>query len=270
MEDEAISGPGVHGHPYTLHEVLETPARGPQNQLLSSDDSKQFSGRDGVTDASYIGGTEEIYLPSTHTVYESSIWSPYLHPGSRPNTFVYRYAPGAPAYATRPVPVTASQRRKLLTGQDCIRLTSKIVEPTINGRKVKRVKILGLRVLPPLRGPAEDAMTLQQALASRHLHLVGRRRVDGRDAVELAAHTTDATAPELRLYFDPRTRLPFEELDSVGTPHEEVIHLLLRKLPITPASERLLSLPAQHPTARVDRRHEDYVRAAHGLQVFPQ
>jgi hypothetical protein len=264
VEDETyVSGPTVHGHPYTFHQVLETPGRGPQDGLTTTDDPAQLGGRRSpVAGLSYVGGTEEIYLPSTNTIYVSSIWGPYLHPGRRPGTFVYRNGDGAPAYTTHPLAVTARQRRLLLTGQDCIRLTSKVVG--------SKVKILGLKVLPPLRGPAEHAETLQQEIANGNLHLVGRTTVDGRDAIELAAKTTDGTAPEEHLYFDPTTHLPFEEVDSVGTPRQQVIHLRLRKLPITQATERLLSLQALYPTARIDRGSRDYLRAAHGLVVFPQ
>ena len=269
VEDETyVSGPTVHGHPYTLHQVLETPGRGPQNGLTSTDDPAQLGGRRSpVAGLSYVGGTEEIYLPSTNTIYASSIWGPYLHPGPRPGTFVYRNGPGAPALATRPVLVTARQRRLLLTGQDCIRSTSKIV--VVKG--VKKVKILGLKALPPLRGPAEYAQTIQQEIAGGQLHLVGRTTADGRPAIELAGKTTDGTAPEERMYFDPTTHLPFEEVDSAGTRRQQVIHLRLRKLPITRATERLLSLQARYPTARVDRSARDYQRAdAHGVEVFTQ
>ncbi len=269
VEDETyVSGPTVHGHPYTFHQVLETPGRGPQNGLTSTDDPAQLGGRRSpVAGLSYVGGTEEIYLPSTNTIYASSIWGHYLHRGSRPGTFVYRYAAGAPAYTTRPLTVTAHQRQGLLSGQDCIRLTSKIV--VVKG--VKKVKILGLKVLPPLRGPAQYAVTIQQEIANGNLHLVGRTTVDGRDAIELAGKTTDATAPEERMYFDPTTHLPFEEVDRAGTPRQTVIRVRLRKLPITRATERLLSLHALYPTARVDRSSRDYLRAdAHGVEVFTQ
>ncbi len=264
IEDETyVSGPTVHGHPYTFHQVLETPARGPQNGLTTTDDPAQLGGRRSpVAGLSYVGGTEEIYLPSTNTIYVSSIWGPYLHPGRRPGTFIYRFANGAPAYTTHPLLVTAHQRRLLLTGQDCIRETSKTVG--------SKVKILGLKVLPPLRGPAEYALTIQQELANSNLHLIGRTTVNGRDAIELAAKTTDGTAPEEHLYFDPTTQLPFEEVDSAGTPRQQVIHLRLRKVTITQATERLLSLQALYPTARVDRSTRDYLRAAHGLEVFSQ
>jgi hypothetical protein len=265
IEDETyVSGPSVHGHPYTFHRVLETPAgRGPQNGLTSTDDPTALGGRGSlVSGTSNVGGTEEIYLPSTNTIYVSSIWGPYLHPGRRPGTFVYRNADGAPAYTTHPLLVTARQRQALLSGQAVIRLTSKIVG--------SKVKILGLKVVSPLRGPAEYAVTIQQELANHQLHLVGRTTVDGRDAIELAGKTTGGTGPEVHMYFDPTTHLPFEEVDSVGTPRQQAIHLRLRKLPITRRSERLLSLQALHPTAQIDHSHRDYLRAAHGLDVLSQ
>ena len=63
--------------------------------------------------------------------------------------------------------------------------------------------------------------------------------------------------------------MPFEEINDPGTTRQEVIRLSLRKLPITPATERRLSLSALHPTARIDRSHQDYIRAAHGTDYGP-
>ena len=260
-----VSGPSVHGHPYTLHTVQETPAgRGPQNYLTSIDGPGGLGGdpRHPVSGTLYVGGTEEIYSPRTNTIYASSIWGPYLHPGRRPGTYVYRYSPGATVPTTRPVNVTARQRRALLTGQDAVMETGR----TIGGK----YDFEGLKVRPVLRGPAELAGSLREVLENRTLHLIGRTTVDGRTAIELAGRTTDAASPEERLYFDPTTHLPFEEVDSVGTRRQQVIHLRLRTLPITRASRRLISLQVLHPTARIDRSHRDYLRAAHGLSVFNQ
>lgn len=41
-----------------------------------------------------------------------------------------------------------------------------------------------------------------------------------------------------------------------------------KTLPITAANERLVSLIARHPDARIDRNHNDYLRAANGDVVF--
>lgn len=109
-----VSGPSVHGHPYTLRQVTETPSgRGPQNVLTTTDDPTALAPHDRtpMSGWSYVGGEQAFYIPATNTIYESSIWGPYLHPGPRPGTFVYRYARGASTYATHPVTVTARQRR---------------------------------------------------------------------------------------------------------------------------------------------------------------
>ena len=258
-----VSGPTVHGHPYTLRQVTETPAGpGPQNVLTTTDDPRALAPHDRrpMSGWSYVGGEQAFYIPATTTIYETSIWGPYLHPGPRPGTFVYRYAPGASTYATHPVTVTAGQRRALLKGQAAILLTSKQVG--------SKVKIGPLKVQPPNRGP-DYTQYVRAAIANHVLHFAGKTTVDGRPALELAGKTTDATAPELHIYLDPATHLPFEEVDSVGTRRQQVIHITLRRLPITPTNERLLSLRALHPNARIDHSHRDYLRAAHGTQIFP-
>lgn len=264
IENETyVSGPSVHGHPYTLDQVTETPSGpGPQNVLATTDDPSALAPHDRtpMSGWSYVGGEQAIYIPATNTVYESSIWGPYLHPGPRPGTFVYRYARGASTYATHPVIVTARQRRALLKGRAAILLTSKVVD--------SKVRIGPLKVQPPQRGP-DYTQYVRDAIANHVLHFAGQTTVDGRPALELAGKTTDATAPELYIYLDPATHLPFEEVDSVGTRRQQVIHVELRRLPITQANERLLSLRALHPNARIDRSHRDYLRAADGFQIFP-
>jgi hypothetical protein len=258
-----VSGARVHGHPYTLHQVTETPAGpGSQNVLTTTDDPHALAPHERMPMAgwSYVGGEQAFYIAATNTIYESSIWGPYLHRGTRPGTFVYRYARGASTFATHPVTVTAQQRRALLKGQAAILLTSK--------RVGSKVKIGPLKVQPPERGQ-DYTQYVRDAIANHVLHFAGQTKVDGRPALELAGKTTDATAPELHIYLNPETHLPFEEIDSVGTRRQQVIHISLRRLPITVGNERLLSLHALHPNARIDRSHEDYLRAAHGVQIFP-
>jgi len=41
-----------------------------------------------------------------------------------------------------------------------------------------------------------------------------------------------------------------------------------RKLPITRVTKRLASLRALHSRARIDRNHDDYLRAADGTQIY--
>lgn len=88
IENETyVSGPSVHGHPYTLDQVTETPAgAGPQNVLTSTDDPHALmpNEHNPMSAWSYVGGEQAFYIPATNTIYESSIWGPYLHPGPVP------------------------------------------------------------------------------------------------------------------------------------------------------------------------------------------
>ncbi len=263
VEDQTyVSGPMVHGHPYTFHQVLETPAHGPQDYLSSTDNAVFFSGRAGTASGSaVVGGTQSVYAPKTNTIYQSSVYGPYLHPGPRPGLFTYRVSAGAPVFATHPVIVTAAQRQALLGGRAVLRPTTRLVHG--------KVDIGKLKVQPPEQSPAQYQESLRQEIVDSHLHLVGRTTIDGRRAIELAAKTTDGTAPGIRMYFDPTTRLPIEEITNVGTRRQTVIRLQVQSLPITPANERLLDLHRLHPTARIDRSQRDYLRNVH-ITVFSQ
>jgi hypothetical protein len=256
-----VSGPRVHGHPYTLDQVMETPqGPGAQNILNSTDDPHALTPNEHnpMSAWSYVGGEQAFYIPATNTIYESSIWGPYLHPGKRPGTWVYRSAPGA-FISTRPITITAHQRQELLKGRAAILSTGK----TIKGK----FYFGSPKVQPPDR--ATDYTYFVRSWIEHHaLHYAGVKTVDGRRALEFAGKTTDATAPELHIYVDPKTHLPFEEVDSVGTPRQTVIHISLRRLPITAANKRLLSLRALHPRARIDRNLQDYLKASHNTQIF--
>ena len=168
QDQTVVSGPTVHGHPYTLDQVLQTPSgRGAQNVLTTTDDPQALAPHErlAVSGWSYVGGDEQFYSSTRNTIYVSSIWGPYLHPGSRPGSYVYRDAPGAPTLAHHPVNVTASQRQALLKGQAVIAFIPKRV-----GDKVKPE---GPVVRPPFHAPAEQ-QTVQQE--------IGRPRPDPRRA----------------------------------------------------------------------------------------
>jgi hypothetical protein len=254
VEDQTyVSGPSVHGHPYTIDQVLETPTgSGSQSVLTTYSDPKALHQNAAQTGWAYGDGTQEIYSRATNTIYASSIWGSYLHPGRRPGTYVYRYARGAPLSINRPVALTAAQARALRNGTVAI----------IPIEGTDRVK-----VRYPGNAPGY-AQTVQDEIRSHMLHYVGRGTVDGRTALELVGSTNGEQSGDAHIYLDPTTHLPFEEVDQPGTPHQQVIHVSLRKLPITPATERLVSLHALHPTARIDRSHEDYLRAAGGTQIY--
>lgn len=254
VEDETyVSGPSVHGHPYRIDQVLETPAgSGSQSVLTTYSDPGQLHQNPNQTGWAYGNGTQEIYSRATDTIYESSIWGPYLHRGKRPGTYVYRNAPGAVLAITHPVTVTAAQAAALRNG------TVAIIPVEDTGR---------VTVRNPGNAPGY-AQTVQDEIRHHMLHYVGRTEVDGRAALELAGTSNGAKSGDEHIYLNPATHLPFEEVDLPGTDHQQVIKLTLRKLPITPATQRLVSLHALHPTARIDHRHQDYLRAAHGTQIY--
>jgi hypothetical protein len=264
VEDETyVSGPMARSGPFTLYQVLETPARGPQNELTASNQAARFSGTHSqITATSFVGGTQSVFNARTNTIYESSIWGPYLHRRPGTNLWIYRDGPGAAAYRTHPIVVTARQRQGLLRGTLCLRTTGKLV----NGK----VQVSGLKVLPPLRGPAEYAGSLQQEIHARKLHFLRRLTVRGRAAFEYGGRDPSSDGPVVHMYFDARTDVLFQEVDSVGTKRQQEVRLGLQKLPVTAASTRLLSVRALHPGARVDHSFRDYLRAAHGLAVFDQ
>jgi hypothetical protein len=70
-------------------------------------------------------------------------------------------------------------------------------------------------------------------------------------------------------WVDPKTYVPIKEfIDRRPLFKDTQTWIEYKTLPITPANERLLSLIARHPQARIDRNHNDYLRAANGDMVF--
>ena len=254
VEDETyVSGPSVHGHPYTIDQVLETPAgSGSQSVLTTYSDPGQLHQNPAQTGWAYGNGAQEIYSRATNTIYQTSIWGPYLHPGRRPDTYVYRYAKGGVLAVQRPVAVTAGQARALRNG------TAAIISTSPGG---------ALKIRNPGNAPSY-AQTVHDEIKNHMLHYAGTTTIGGRAALELAGRDGLGKSSETHIYLDPATHLPFEEVDQPDTAHRQVIKLTLRKLPITPATERLVSLHALHPSARIDRNHQDYLRAARGTQIY--
>ena len=71
------------------------------------------------------------------------------------------------------------------------------------------------------------------------------------------------------MWVDPKTYVPIKEVVDRRPLFEETqTWIEYKTLPITPANERLLSLIARHPHARIDRNHKDYLKAANGDAVF--
>ena len=73
----------------------------------------------------------------------------------------------------------------------------------------------------------------------------------------------------VQVWVDPKTYVPIKEVvDRRPLFQETQTWIVDKTLPITLANERLLSLIARHPHARIDRNHKDYLKAANGDVVF--
>ena len=258
VEKLRYSERGPHRSSFSQEIVTETPAGAGPEEVLNSG----FTSGD-VTGDAVIGGHEEVYSPATNTIYVSSIWGPYIHPGATPGTYVYRAGPGTPLNPTLgPFPLTAAQARDLRRGDDQL-----MVRGTTDR----------LRFAPVGRAPSLT-QALVELLRENAFHLVGRTTINGRAAIEFSGPKWDPTAVGTRrdphdiggtkLYVDPRTHLPIKETIDRGATDITQTWAEYEVLPITPANQRLVTLQSLHPTATVDTRHADYLKAAGRLGVF--
>ena len=97
-------------------------------------------------------------------------------------------------------------------------------------------------------------------LNSRGATVAGRRTIDGREVIEIDS------ADGYTTFFDPATYAPVEPWTR-GTEGGTALRFRTYEKLDLEGSESLLSLEAQHPTAKVDRDRADY-RAAQA-RLFP-
>ena len=254
---------------FTIETIYETPAGpGPQNSLYVN---SEFAASWEPTEQAVSGGDEEVYVDRTKTIYISSIWGPYITKGKKPGTFIYTPAntpPGVRSATLPPTPLTltAQQAHALLDGSATISSTpigSHIPYP------------LKLAVAPAMHFPS-DAQAVRDMLKSHGIRVIGVTTVDGRRAIELAGPKFNQHLPEngggdagVQVWVDPKTFVPIKEVVDRRPLFEDTqTWIEYKTLPITHANERLLSLIARHPHARIDRNHKDYVKAANGDIVF--
>jgi hypothetical protein len=264
-----VTGRSSGGRPdsFTIETVYETPADpAPQNSLYIS--SERLSGV--PSEQAVSGGDEEVYLSSTNTIYISSIWGPYIAKGKKPGTFIYTppKAPPGPSATlpAKPLTLTAQQAHALLTGAD-------MVISNLSGSRIPyHVK---LSVAPVARFPS-DTQAFRSLLKSHNIRVVGLTTIDGRSAIKLAGPKFDRRLPDggggdagVEVWVDPKTYVPIKEVVDRHPLFETTqTWIEYKTLPITAANERLVSLIARHPDARIDRNHNDYLRAANGDVVF--
>lgn len=247
-------GPAIH-----QTQLTETPTGpGAQSTLLLTDDP-HFPAGMAVT-----GGQQSVYARRTNTIDVTSIWGPYLRPGARPGTFVYDpTARGAPTYGHAPLTVSARQARLLREGIDQIRVGAKGV---------------GLRVTSVFHFPSVLG-TYRTLIAEHAFRLVGTVTIDGRHVIEFSGgpwrpdqvrrggsdpHDVGGET----IYLNAATHLPYKDVISRNGQKNTVTYTQFQRLPITGATQRLLSLKAHFPSAKIAHSHAGYLRAAGGASDY--
>lgn len=238
-------------------QLFETPASpGFQNTLFYSNQPGQYA------EQAMINGNQEVYLKATNTAYIDNILGDSITPGKKPGTYTYTAPnPGSAAVPAPPLTLTARQARALRDGS--ITVTEIPVGHHIPAH-------LKLELGPATHFPS-DIASIRDLLRTHRLIVDGLTTVDGRQAIKLTSVTFKAARPDqitysgLEYYVDPRTYRPIVEI--VSRPplfRDSKTFTQYQTLPINAANERLLSLTARHPDARVDRNPSDYRRALRG------
>ena len=238
-------------------QIYETPAGpGPQNSLYYSNQPGQ------PAEQAVVAGQQEIYLKATNTVYIASIVGDRITPGPKPGTLIYT-APD-PARAA-PLTITAAQARALRDGTETVYATP------VGGHIPDHVKL----TIGPTPRYRDEITAIRALLRAHRLRVNGPATIDGHRAIKLSSGAFTTRRPDqavdsgLEFYVDPRTYRPIIEI--VSRPplfYSRQTFTEYETLPITPANERLLSLTARHPHARIDRNPADYQRAAALLGAF--
>ena len=241
--------------PFEQHQevIYETPAgRGAQNFLTS------YGPR--TTETVTANGVTEDYDPSNNTIYTAvdiNACGCNIAPGSKPGTYIVTLVkirdarPGTAAWEQnehppQPLTITAAQAQALRAGSAMLNTTG--VGP---GGAATRLQIVGA-----FRVPSETS-SIRTQLQDHKLKLDGTATVDGREAIVLK--TADGSE---KYYVEPVTYDPIKTI--IQNPGGGMITTTFSQyqvLPDTPANQRLLSLRARHPGARIDNRHADYLAA---------
>jgi hypothetical protein len=245
---------GIQTVRWSNHEITQTPVgRGPQNEVNL--------GGPSVTNGVQVGevnGNNELYDPTTNTVYISSQYGSDITPGAKPGTFVYTQPkvrdalPGSGAAqenAHRPPPltITTAQARALRDGTSQVQTLGSPEHPSTYRMKITPA----LRVTP-------TTAEIQAQLKAGKLKVAGPTTIDGRKAIKLTS-----VHGRSRYEYDvaPGTYYPIKQVFRIRGITVTTIFNEYRVLPATPANQRLLSLAARHPGARIDHNHADYQAA---------
>jgi hypothetical protein len=245
---------GIQTGRWSNHEITQTPVgNGPQNEVNL--------GGPSVTNGVQVGevnGNNELYDPTTNTVYVSSQYGSDITAGAKPGTFVYTQPklhsapPGSAAAqenAHRPPPltITAAQARALRDGTSQVQILGSAEHPNT----------YRMKITPALRVPSTTAQ-IQSQLKAGKLKVAGPTTIDGRKAIKL----TSSHGPYGYEYdVAPGTYYPIRQVFRSRGITVTTIYSEYRVLPATPANQQLLSLAARHPGARIDHTPADYQAA---------
>ena len=172
---------GIQTVRWSNREIIQTPAgNGSQNELNL--------GGPSVTNGVQIGevnGNNELYDPTTNTVYISSQYGSDITAGAKPGTFVYtqpklQIAPAGSAAAQEnahrppPLTITAAQARALRNGSSQVQTFGSPVHPSTYRMKIAPA----FRVTP-------TTAEIQAQLKAGKLKVAGPTMVNGRKAIKL-------------------------------------------------------------------------------------
>ncbi len=231
--------------------IIETPTgSGPQNELVLDMGSSAVN----RVQSGYVDGHNELYDPTRHVVYDSSNYGPDITPGARPGTYTYTMPhavwfrlpsvttpPGSPDMPP-PLTITAQQAQALRNGLAEVRVHSTAAH---QNRMVLHAAV---------RVPS-DAVVVHAELGK--LRVVGPTTINGRKAIKLVPiHGPGEYDVAPGNYYPIREVVHYPSGARVTTTWSEY-----RVMPATAANERLLSLTARHPGARVDRSRADFLAA---------
>jgi hypothetical protein len=245
---------GIQTGRWSNHEIIETPAgNGPQNMVNL--------GGPSVTNGVQVGevnGNNELYDPTSNTVYVSSEYGSDITAGAKPGTFIYTQPElqGAPpgsgaadenAHRPPPLTITAAQARALRNGTSQVQILGTPEHPS-------RYR---MKITPAFRVTSTTAEIEAQLKAGR-LKVAGPTTINGRKAIELIS----IHGPYGYVYdVEPGTYYPIKQVFRSRAITITTVFTEYRVLPATPANQQLLSLAARHPGARIDDSAADY-RAA--------
>ncbi len=242
------------------------------------------TGPDGsVVESASTQNGDEVYDAKTNVIYVSTPEPATdrgntfkIVPGPRPGTFVLRLElPGAPktdsgaGHVVRPhVVITARQAKAFREGKLVVgfRISKQngVVTPAVTLMRAPKHRP-DARTTPSTPDPdptsGEFRSQILALLNSQGASVAGRRTIDGRDVIEI-----DSADRHTTYFVDPASYAPVE-LRTRGTGGGTALRFRSYDKLQLEGNENLLSLEAQHPTAKVDRDPADY-RAAEA-RLFP-